>query len=133
MPLARIDMIKGKSPEYRQTVGDVVYQAMVEILKAPKDDRFQVIAEHDDNDFVYDPTFFGVQRSPDQIFIQLTLVGNRTLQQKRGFYKKVVDDLNERLGLRREDVLINLVPTTIEDWSFGNGASSLIDAAALAK
>ena len=133
MPLARIDMIKGKSPEYRQTVGDVVYQAMVELLKAPKDDRFQVIAEHDASDFVYDPTFFGIQRSADQIFIQLTLVGNRTLQQKREFYKKVGDDLNERLGLRREDVLINLVPTTIEDWSFGNGAASLIDAAALAK
>src|SRR5271165_359983 len=130
MPLARIDMIKGKSPEYRQTVGDVVYQAVVEFLKAPNDDRFQVIAEHDENDFVYDPTFFGIQRSPDQIFIQLTLVGNRTLQQKRGFYKKVVDDLNERLGLRREDVLINLVPTTIEDWSFGNGAASLVEAAA---
>lgn len=131
MPLARIDMIKGKTPEYRRTVGDVVYQAMVEFLKAPRDDRFQVIAEHDENDFIYDPTFFGIQRSADQIFIQLTLVGNRTLQQKREFYKKVVDDLNERLGLRREDVLISLVSTTIEDWSFGNGAASLIDAAAL--
>ena len=41
MPLARIDLIKGKSTEYRQTVGDLVYTAMVEILKAPKDDRFQ--------------------------------------------------------------------------------------------
>jgi hypothetical protein len=28
--------------------------------------------------------------------------------------------------LRHEDVLINLVPTTIEDWSFGNGVASLI-------
>jgi 4-oxalocrotonate tautomerase len=39
MPLARIDLIKGKTAEYRQTIGDVVYTAMVEILKAPKDDR----------------------------------------------------------------------------------------------
>ena len=126
MPLARIDMIKGKSQEYRQTIGEVVYQAMVDILKAPQDDRFQVIAEHDTENFIYDPSFFGIDRSPDQIFIQLTLVGNRTLEQKRGFYKRVVDDLNERLGLRREDVLINLVATTIEDWSFGNGVASLI-------
>jgi phenylpyruvate tautomerase PptA (4-oxalocrotonate tautomerase family) len=41
MPLARIDLVKGKSPEYRKTIGDVVYNAMVDILKAPKDDRFQ--------------------------------------------------------------------------------------------
>jgi 4-oxalocrotonate tautomerase len=130
MPIARIDLIKGKSPEYRRTIGDVVYQAMVDILKAPKGERFQVIAEHDANDFIYDPAFWGIERSPDQVFIQLTLVANRTLQQKREFYTKVVDDLNERLGLRREDVMINLVGTTIEDWSFGNGASSLVEAAA---
>jgi phenylpyruvate tautomerase PptA (4-oxalocrotonate tautomerase family) len=126
MPLARIDLIKGKSAEYRKTIGDVVYQAMVEILKAPPGDRFQVVAEHEAADFHYDPTFFGIARSADEIFIQLTLVGNRTLEQKRGFYKKVVDDLHEQLGLRREDVLITLVPTTIEDWSFGNGVASLI-------
>ena len=46
MPLARIDLVQGKSAEYRRTIGDVVYEAIVEHLKAPKDDRFQVIAEH---------------------------------------------------------------------------------------
>jgi hypothetical protein len=37
--------VKRKPAEYRQTIGDVVYTAMVDILKAPKDDRFQVIAD----------------------------------------------------------------------------------------
>ena len=27
-----------------------------------------------------------------------------------GFYRKVVDDLHTRLGVRREDVFINLIP-----------------------
>ena len=47
MPLARIDLIKGKPSDYRRTIGDVVYKAMVEILKAPENDRFQVINESD--------------------------------------------------------------------------------------
>ena len=59
MPLARIDMIKGQSRTYRQTVGDVVYQAMVDLLKAPKDDRFQIITEHDEDNFIFDPHFLG--------------------------------------------------------------------------
>ena len=126
MPLARIDLIKGKSAEYRQTIGDVVYRAMVEILKAPKDDRFQVIAEHDEVDFVYDPHFFGVSRSKDLIFIQLTLAEGRTVEQKRGFYKAVVDDLHKRLGVRPEDVFFSLIGTSREDWSFGNGEASLV-------
>ncbi len=124
MPLARIDMIEGKPAEYRQTVGDVVYQAMVEVLKAPENDRFQVIAQHAATDFVFDPHFFGIERSPNCIFIQLTLAAGRTTEQKRGFYKKVVDDLHTRLGVRRADVFISLVPVALEDWSFGNGEVS---------
>ena len=126
MPLARIDLMKGKSVEYRQTIGDVVYTAMVEILKAPRGDRFQVITEHDDVDLVYDPYFLGINRSKDIIFIQLTLAEGRTTEQKRGFYKQVVDDLHKRLGIRREDVFFSLVGTGRDDWSFGNGEASLV-------
>jgi 4-oxalocrotonate tautomerase len=126
MPLARIDLIGGKPPSYRRTIGDVVYKAMVEVLKAPESDRFQVIAEHDADDFVFDRTFFGIERSDDVVFVQLTLAEGRTLEQKRGFYKQVVDELNRRLNLRREDVFIGLVGTGRDDWSFGNGEASLV-------
>jgi hypothetical protein len=83
MPLARIDLIAGKPKEYRRTVGDVVYQAMVDILKAPKDDRFQVINEHPAPNFIFDPHFFGTERSAYCIFIQLTLASGRTLEVSR--------------------------------------------------
>lgn len=126
MPLARIDLIKGRPPSYRKTIGDVVYKAMVEILKAPEHDRFQVIVEHEMDDFVYDPTFFGIERSPDVVFVQLTLAEGRTLEQKRGFYKQIVDKLNQHLNLRREDVFITLIGTGRDDWSFGNGEASLV-------
>jgi hypothetical protein len=40
MPFARIDLVKGKSKDYRATVADVVYQGIVSVLKAPDGDRF---------------------------------------------------------------------------------------------
>jgi hypothetical protein len=83
MPFARIDLIAGKPEDYRRTIGDVVYHAMVDILKAPKDDRFQVINEHPAPNFIFDPHFYGIDRSADCIFIQLTLAAGRTLEQKR--------------------------------------------------
>ena len=126
MPLARIDLAKGKTAEYRKAIGDVVYNAMVDILKAPKDDRFQVISEHAAVDFIFDPYFFGIDRSADCIFIQLTLASGRTFDQKRDFYKQVADELHAQLGMRRENVFINLVPVAPEDWSFGNGEASLM-------
>jgi 4-oxalocrotonate tautomerase len=121
MPLARIDLAQGKSPDYRRTVGEVVYDAVVATLNAPKDDRFQVITEHPPDGVIADPSYLGIRRTKDCILVQLTLNEGRTLDQKRAFYKAVADGLHERLGLRREDVLINLVEVNKENWSFGNG------------
>ena len=93
------------------------------MLKAPKDDRFQVITEHSAGGLVFDPNYLGIERSKDCIFIQVTMNEGRTLEQKRSFYKFVADGLHERLKLRREDVLINLVEVKKENWSFGNGVA----------
>src|SRR6195256_2298146 len=123
MPLARIDLAKGKSADYRKTIGEVVYDAMVETLKAPEGDRFQVITEHAADSFIADPNYLGIQRSKDCVFVQLTLNDGRTVDQKRAFYKAVALGLHQRLGMWLEDVLINLVEVRKENWSFGNGVA----------
>ncbi len=121
MPLARIDLVQGKSADYRRAVGDIVYEAMVEVLKAPKNDRFQVVTEHPVDAIIADENYLGVRRTQECIFIQLTLNAGRNVEQKKAFYKAVADALHVRLGLRREDVFINLVEVQKENWSFGNG------------
>ena len=44
MLLARIDLLEGKSAEYRRTIADVVYDKMIECLGVPED-RFQTITD----------------------------------------------------------------------------------------
>ncbi|MFY9833955.1 MAG: tautomerase family protein [Methylocystis sp.] len=121
MPLARIDLVQGMSAEHRRAVGDIVYEAMIEVLKAPTNDRFQVVTEHPVDAIIADENYLGVRRTQECIFIQLTLNAGRTVEQKKAFYKAVADALHVRLGLRREDVFINLVEVQKENWSFGNG------------
>lgn len=121
MPLTRIDMPAGKSADYRSAIGEVVYSAMLSALNVPEDDRFQVIAEHPRGALVIDPTYLGISRTEDAIIIQVTLNEGRTVDMKRAFYKAVADGLNERLGLRPQDVVISLVEVRKENWSFGNG------------
>jgi 4-oxalocrotonate tautomerase len=121
MPLVRIDLVRGKCAEYRRTLGDVVYEALVDVLKAPKGDRFQVIAEHPAYGRIADENYLGIRRTQDCVFIQMTLNVGRTVEQKKAFYKVVADALHARLGLRPEDVFINLIEVQKENWSFGNG------------
>jgi hypothetical protein len=85
MPLARIDLREGQSAEYRQTIGEVVYAAMIETLGVPDGDRFQVISEHPAQNFIFDPDYLGIHRSQDCVFIQLTLLAGRTVGQKSAF------------------------------------------------
>jgi|SRR6202451_3257369 4-oxalocrotonate tautomerase len=121
MPLARIDLAEGMTADYRKTIGEVVYDAQVEVLKAPKNDLFQVITEHPAQDFIFDPKYLGIQRSKDCVFVEVTLNAGRTVDEKRAFYKAIADGLHERLSLRREDVFICLVEVSKENWSYGNG------------
>ena len=127
MPLVRIDLIEGKSSDYRVAIGTVIYEAMVKTLNVPKNDRFQVISEHSAAELIIDPTYLGIERTGDCIMIQITLNEGRSIELKQQFYKAVADGLHERLGLRREDVLINLVEVKKENWSFGNGIAQYAD------
>ncbi|MDW4662837.1 4-oxalocrotonate tautomerase family protein, partial [Escherichia coli] len=53
MPFVRIDLKRGKTAEYRKTLGEIVYKAMREIINVPENDKFQVITEHDRDDLNY--------------------------------------------------------------------------------
>lgn len=127
MPLVRIDLIKDKPVEYCRGIGDVVYQAMIEVLKVPKDDRFQVIAEHPEHSLIADENYLGIKRTQDCVFIQITLNAGRSVAQKKSFYRAVAKELRSRLGLRVEDVFISLVEVPKENWSFGNGEAQYAD------
>jgi 4-oxalocrotonate tautomerase len=124
MPLVRISMLKGKPASYRRKVGDAVHQAMVETIDVPSKDRFQLITEHDPEDFIYDREYLGIARSRDLVMIQMTISVGRSLHLKRALFRAIAERLAAAVQLRPEDVLINLVETAKENWSFGNGIAS---------
>jgi phenylpyruvate tautomerase PptA (4-oxalocrotonate tautomerase family) len=100
---------------------------MVEILKVPKDDRFQVITEHRARGLIADENYLGVKRTKDCVFIQITLNTGRSAEQKKQFYGAIASSLHCRLGVRTEDVFISLVEVPKENWSFGNGIAQYAD------
>ena len=121
MPFARIDLARGKSPEYRATVADVVYGGIVGVFEAPDGDRFMVVNEHAPENFIFDPNFLGYKRSTNLIMIQVMSTVGNTKEKKLAFFKRMTDELKRRLDVRPDDVMVNLVFIAREDWSFGNG------------
>src|SRR5215469_16097592 len=122
MPFVRIDLRKGKDAAYRQQIGRVVYDAMVGV-GVPANDRFQIVGEHEADNFLFDPDYLGIHRTDDLVMIQITWNEGRTVEQKKQLYKAIADGLAKSPGVRPEDVLINLVEVKKENWSFGNGVA----------
>ena len=124
MPLVRISLRHGKPPEYRRAVGDAVHRAMVEAIGVPAHDRFQVVTEHEPDGLVYPPEYLGLAHTDDVVLVQITLNEGRGVELKRALYRRTADLLAEAVGVRPEDVVVNLVEVAKENWSFGGGVAS---------
>jgi phenylpyruvate tautomerase PptA (4-oxalocrotonate tautomerase family) len=124
MPLVRISLIEGKPDEYRRKVGDAVHRALVDTINVPARDRFQVITQHARGDLVYDTEYLGIARTDDIVVVQITLSAGRSLELKRALYRRIADNLAQAVGLRPQDVWVNLVEVAKENWSFGHGVAS---------
>jgi phenylpyruvate tautomerase PptA (4-oxalocrotonate tautomerase family) len=131
MPLVRIAHMKGQ-PATGRRIGAIVYRTMVETIGVPADDNFQVISEHDPETLVYDPGYLGIRRTDGFVAIQITLTEGRAVEAKQKLYATITQRLRRELGVRPEDVFINLVEVKKENWSFGNGVAQYVPAEAAA-
>ena len=123
MPFVRISLREGKTPAYRKAVADGIYEAMLATINVPAGDRFQVISEYPADGLLYDAGYLGIRRTDDVVFIQVTLNHGRSLELKKAFYARIAENLARNPGVRKEDVLVNLVEVPKENWSFGNGVA----------
>jgi phenylpyruvate tautomerase PptA (4-oxalocrotonate tautomerase family) len=122
MPMVRIDLQTGRSEVQRQAIGEAVYQALRSI-GVPKDDRFQVIAEHHPSNFIFARAYLGLEHTTELIMVQITLNEGRTTDQKKVLFKAIAEGLHSAVGVRVEDVFIGLVEVKKENWSFGAGVA----------
>ena len=120
MPMIHISLRAGKPESYRQAIFDGLYRAMRETLHVPEDDQFMTITEHDAANFRYGSAY-GVARTADVVYIQITVFNTRTAEQKKALFKRTMELLGKSPGIRPEDVFITVLDAAKENWSVGNG------------
>jgi 4-oxalocrotonate tautomerase len=120
MPLIHISLRAGKPEAYRQAIFDSLYRAMRESLGVPEGDEFMTISEHEAANFRYGAAF-GIARSDDLVFIQITVFNTRTVEQKKALFRRIAELLGESPGIRAEDVFATIVEAAKENWSVGHG------------
>ena len=121
MPLIHVALRAGKPEAYRQAIFDRLYRAMRETLHVPEDDQLMTISEHEAANFRYGASCFGVARSDDLVFIQITVFNTRTAEEKKALFRRTAELLREKPGIRPEDVFVTVLEAAKENWSVGHG------------
>ncbi len=121
MPLVRIDLPQGTTSADVSAVSDAIHRALVETFNVPEPDRFQAIYRHSAEELVCTPEFLGVKHSSRVVFVQITCAPGRSLEMKKALYAHIASGIPLCGAFSAEDVIINLVETGRENWSFGLG------------
>jgi 4-oxalocrotonate tautomerase family enzyme len=114
MPLVRVDIIKGKSPEYRKNLLDCIHDGLVEAIHIEDWDRFQRIIEIDRQDFEISP-----DKTDAFMIIEITMFQGRSKEQKKAVIECITSRLVSRLGIRPTDVFIVIQDPPDENWGLG--------------
>jgi hypothetical protein len=125
VPLLRFDLIEGRSESEITKILEVTHEVLLETLKVPKHDRYQVVHEHKRPRMILEDTGLGFFRSDNMILLQVTS-RPRTREMKEAFYSLLVKRLYSSCEISPHDVIVNFVTNTDEDWSFGAGRAQFL-------
>jgi hypothetical protein len=125
MPLVRFDIVEGRSAAQVKALLNAAHSAFVAAFRIPERDRYQIVHEHPPSHLVMEDTGLGITRTSDRILVQVT-TRPRSRRAKEVFYHLLCESLAKECGIAPLDVVVSMVTTTDEDWSFGNGRAQFL-------
>ena len=125
MPLIRFDLIQGQDDKALKQLLDASHRAVVKAFGVPERDRYQIINQHPVNELIIEDTGLGFERSHDLVIVSVTST-QRSDQQKKSFYKLLVQELGESCGIAPNDIMVSIVTNGASDWSFGFGEAQFL-------
>ncbi len=114
MPIVKVSMLEGKTPEYKKTVLDSIHDGLVESIGIEDWDRFQRVEEFAKEDFEK-PDF----KSDDFMIIEISLFPGRSKELKGKLIETVAGNLKDRLSVDPSDVFILITEPPLENWGIG--------------
>lgn len=121
MPLVRIDFPATTPPAERAALSQAVHGALVDVFRIPPDDRFHVLSPRQPGELVCTPSYLGLAHSDRVVFVQVTCSPGRTVGMKEQLYARIAADIERTTSFAAADVVINLLESVRENWSFGAG------------
>ena len=121
MPFVRVSVPQHIDDEQLKHISNSIHEALVATFNVPVDDRFQVLTRHAAAELVCAPSYLDVPHTGSVAFIQITCNEGRTVEMKKALFARLASSIARGGAILASDVIVSLVETKKENWSFGNG------------
>jgi phenylpyruvate tautomerase PptA (4-oxalocrotonate tautomerase family) len=129
MPLAKIHVVEGRYDEARLAkVSGAVQAALMNTLRVPPEDFYQLIFEFPKKRFLHTPSFVGMHYTDDLIVLEITFIQGRTKETRLALLKDINARVAAAAGLSPDDLLITLYEIPGDNISFGPGEAQRANA-----
>ena len=125
MPLVRIDVNEGRTPEELQQLSRGIHDAILAEYGIPERDYFHILTEHPQGQIFAQDAGLGFERTGGVVMIQIFTQEGRSQEAKQRLFAAVAEKL-AGVGVAGEDVFIGYVENSAGDWSFGFGRAQYV-------
>jgi phenylpyruvate tautomerase PptA (4-oxalocrotonate tautomerase family) len=131
MPLAKIHMVEGRYDEARiAKVSGAVQAALMNTLRVPPEDLYQLLFEFPKKRFLHTPSFVGLHYTDDLIILDLTFIQGRPKETRLALLKDINSRVAAAAGISPDDLMITFYEVPGENISFGRGEAQRANAVA---
>lgn len=111
MPKVRIDIVKGTRNETQKAeLLEVVHNALVQAIGIPEADRFQILMEHELQNF-----YIPFNGSNFYVNIDIVMYPGRADSAKKHLFNLIKEELVSR-GYIRDEIMITLHDPPLSNW-----------------
>src|SRR5919201_6733370 len=93
MPLVKVNLLKGRSPEEKDSIASSIQAALVSTLEVPEADRYQLFNEYDAQSFRHTSGYLGLTYTNQLLIIEITFLVGRDDEVK----KSLLGEINRNL------------------------------------
>ena len=131
MPLAKIHVVEGRYDEARiAKVSGAVQAALMNTLRVPPEDFYQLIFELPKNRFLHTPGFVGMHYTDDLIILDIGFIQGRPKETRLALLRDINARIVEAAAVSPDDIMILLYEPPGENISFGKGEAQRANAVA---
>jgi phenylpyruvate tautomerase PptA (4-oxalocrotonate tautomerase family) len=133
MPLAKIHVTEGRYDQARiSKVSGAVQAALMNTLRVPPEDFYQLIFQLPKNRLLHTPSFVGMHYTDVLIMLDVTFIQGRSKETRLALLKDINTRVAAAAGVSPDDMLITLYEMPGENISFGQGEAQRANAVARA-